>query len=310
MRKKPTIALMYDFDKTLCDQDMQNYTFIPNLGMTDGEFWGECEKFRKKNYMEGILGYMYYSMQVCEDKGIPFTKDYLRACGKDIRFFKGVQNWFERINQYGESLGVNIEHYVISSGIKEIIDGCAIKDEFKRIFACQYYFDENDKAIWPKIAINYTQKTQYIFRISKAAFDESDNKKVNDKMTDRIILCVDEIPCLRYSVFLRKLTLLHRFAQGRGGRLVPGVDHEAAHIQIQPVDGVDFTAQRVFQFLGHLVFRIHAHGLDDDRVIPVLFHDLHLQTSSCDSFCFHYTHRSEKVKKSNGCACNISGSVV
>ena len=123
MRKKPTIALMYDFDKTLCDQDMQNYTFIPNLGMTDGEFWGECEKFRKKNYMEGILGYMYYSMQICEDKGIPFTKDYLRTCGKEIRFFKGVQNWFERINQYGESLGVNIEHYVISSGIKEIIDG-------------------------------------------------------------------------------------------------------------------------------------------------------------------------------------------
>ena len=187
MRKKPTIALMYDFDKTLCDQDMQNYAFIPNLGMTSDEFWGEVENFRTKNYMEGILGYLYYSMQKCREKNIEFTNEYLQSCGKDIRFYKGVQNWFERINQYGESLGVKIEHYVISSGIKEIIEGTDIKDKFKKIFACQYYFDENGKAVWPKIAVNYTQKTQYVFRISKGIYDETDNKKVNDKMNDRII---------------------------------------------------------------------------------------------------------------------------
>ena len=205
MRKKPTIALMYDFDKTLCDQDMQNYAFIPNLGMTSDEFWGEVEDFRKKNYMEGILGYMYYSMLQCKKKGIPFTKEYLQQTGKDIRFYKGVQNWFERINQYGESLGVKIEHYVISSGIKDIIDGCAIKDKFKKIFACQYYFDEEGNAVWPKVAINYTQKTQYVFRISKGIYDETDNKKVNDKMGDRVIPYqnmiyfgdgITDIPCM------------------------------------------------------------------------------------------------------------------
>ena len=205
MKKKPTIALMYDFDKTLCDQDMQNYTFIPKLGMTSNEFWGEVESFRKKNYMEGILGYMYYTMRACEEKNIPFTKEYLQSVGKDIKFFKGVQNWFERINQYGESIGVKIEHYVISSGIKDIIEGCAIKDKFKKIFACQYYFDENGKAVWPKIAINYTQKTQYVFRISKGIFDETDNKGVNDKMGDRIIPYqnmiyfgdgITDIPCM------------------------------------------------------------------------------------------------------------------
>ena len=118
MRKKPTIALMYDFDKTLCDQDMQNYTFIPNLGMTPAEFWGKVETYRKKHYMEGILGYLYCSVKLCEEKGIDVTKEYLRSTGKDIRFYKGVLNWFERINLYGESIGVNIEHYVISSGIK------------------------------------------------------------------------------------------------------------------------------------------------------------------------------------------------
>lgn len=187
MKKKPTIAFMYDFDKTLCDQDMQNYTFIPNLNMTSEEFWNETEKFSKKNYMEGILAYMYYMMHKCNEKGIPFTQDYLRSLGKNVNFYKGVKNWFSRINQYGESLGVNVEHYIISSGIKDIIDGSEIKDEFKKIFACQYYFNEDGKAVWPKIAINYTQKTQYIFRISKGVFDETDNKKVNDKMNDRII---------------------------------------------------------------------------------------------------------------------------
>ena len=112
MRKIPTIAFMYDFDKTLCDQDMQNYSFIPNLNMTSEEFWNETEKFSKKNYMEGILSYMYYMMYKCKEKGIPFTQEYLRSLGKNVNFYKGVQNWFSRINKYGESLGVKVEHYI------------------------------------------------------------------------------------------------------------------------------------------------------------------------------------------------------
>ena len=187
MRKIPVIAFMYDFDKTICDQDMQNYSFIPNLNMTSDEFWGETEKFSKKNYMEGILAYMYYMMHKCKEKNIPFTQEYLRSLGKNVNFYKGVRTWFKRINEYGASLGVKVEHYIISSGIKDIIDGSDIRDEFKKVFACQYYFNENGDATWPKIAINYTQKTQYIFRISKHAFDETDNRKVNDKMSDRII---------------------------------------------------------------------------------------------------------------------------
>ena len=207
MKKKPTIAFMYDFDKTLCDQDMQDYSFIPNLNMTSEEFWGETEVFRKKNYMEGILGYMYYMMYKCKEKGIPFTQEYLRSLGKNINFYKGVQNWFKRINQYGESIGVKIEHYIISSGLKDIIDGSAIKGEFKKIFACQYYFDENGNAVWPKIAINYTQKTQYIFRISKGIYDETDNKKVNEKMSERVVSYqnmvyfgdgITDIPCMTF----------------------------------------------------------------------------------------------------------------
>ena len=207
MRKIPTIAFMYDFDKTLCDQDMQNYSFIPNLDMTPEEFWGGTEQFRTKHYMEGILGYMYYMVRKCEEKGIPFTKEYLRSMGQNVNFYKGVQNWFKRINQYGESIGVKIEHYIISSGIKDIIEGTSIKDEFKKIFACQYHFDENGKAVWPKIAINYTQKTQYIFRISKGIYDETDSVKVNEKMSDRVVNYqnmiyfgdgITDIPCMTF----------------------------------------------------------------------------------------------------------------
>ena len=207
MRKKLTIAFMYDFDKTLCDQDMQDYGFIPNLNMSSEEFWSETEQFRKKNYLEGILGYMYYMKYKCEEKGVPFTREYLRSLGSNVKFYKGVQNWFKRINQYGESIGVKIEHYIISSGVKDIIDGCAIKDEFKKVFACQYYFNEKGEAVWPSIAINYTQKTQYIFRISKGIYDETDNRKVNEKMSERVVDYenmvyfgdgITDIPCMTF----------------------------------------------------------------------------------------------------------------
>lgn len=198
---------MYDFDRTLCDRDMQDYAFIPNLGMTSEEFWGETEQFRAKHYMEGILGYMYYMIYKCREKNIPFTQEYLRSLGSNIGFYKGVQNWFKRINQYGESLGVKIEHFIISSGIKDIIDGSEIKDEFKKIFACQYYFDENGQAVWPSIAVNYTQKTQYIFRISKGIYDETDSRKVNEKMSERIVDYknmiyfgdgITDVPCMTF----------------------------------------------------------------------------------------------------------------
>ena len=204
---KTTIGILYDFDKTLCTTDMQEYDFIKNLDMNSEDFWGEAAGITDKHEVEKILSYMCVMIRKCKEKGIPFTQEYLRSLGKNINFYKGVQNWFKRINQYGESIGVNIEHYVISSGLKDIIDGSAIKDEFKKVFACQYYFDESGNAVWPKIAINYTQKTQYIFRISKGIYDETDNKKVNEKMTERVVTYenmiyfgdgITDIPCMTF----------------------------------------------------------------------------------------------------------------
>ena len=166
--EKPIVALMYDFDKTLSRSDMQDYGFIPALGMTPNEFWGETGKFQASTGVERILSYMYTMVKLCKDKGIKLTRETLNDMGKKIQYFDGVSTWFDRINAFGESLGVQIEHYIISSGTKEILEGCSIAKHFKYMFGCEFYFDpETKEPVWPKLAINYTMKTQFIYRIRK-----------------------------------------------------------------------------------------------------------------------------------------------
>lgn len=182
------IAIMYDFDKTLCTTDMQNYSFIPNLGMTSSEFWSEAEYVAKHYGVERILSYMFVMIKKCQEKNIDLTKEYLMSLGKDIKLFNGVTTWFDRINKYGLSKGLKVEHYIISSGTKEIILGTPIAKKFKKIYACEFAYDSNTKkAIWPAFAINYTQKTQYFFRISKGALDEHNDFDINLKTKTRRI---------------------------------------------------------------------------------------------------------------------------
>lgn len=208
MKKRPVVALMYDFDKTLCSEDMQNYAFIPDLKMTPEQFWTETTIFGEKQNMEKVLAYMYMMVTKAEEKGIPLTKKYLRSLGPSIKYFKGVLTWFKRINDYGASLGLDVEHYIISSGIKDIIEGSEIAKEFKKIYACEYVYDKNGVAIWPKLAINYTMKTQFVFRISKGVDRINDDNIVNEKMSekDRRVLYrnmiylgdgITDIPCMR-----------------------------------------------------------------------------------------------------------------
>ena len=133
MNKKPIIAFLYDFDKTLCTTDMQDYTFIPSLGYTPGEFWSIANSFGFENRMDGLLAYMYTMIEECRKKGIRLDRDYLVSCGHAIELFPGVQDWFSRINAFGETLGVEIEHYVLSSGLREIIEGSGVSHEFKPV---------------------------------------------------------------------------------------------------------------------------------------------------------------------------------
>ncbi len=181
MAKKNTImAIMYDFDKTLCTTDMQNYSFIPALGMTPAEFWGATGKFSEETGCERILSYMYMMIKLSKDKGIKITKKWLNSLGKDVIYFPGVEKWFDRINKYGKERGVKVEHYLCSSGTKEIIEGTTIAKKFRRIYGCEFHYDkETQEPVWPKLAINYTQKTQYFFRIAKGVYDQNDDKNIN-----------------------------------------------------------------------------------------------------------------------------------
>ena len=174
------IAILYDFDKTLSTTDMQEYDFMKNLNTTPSEFWGETDKYSKEYGADKILMYMYMMLKKCKEKGIPLTHKFLNECGKSVDLLPGVYTWFKRINQFVLNLGYECEHYIISSGISEIIEGTSIYDNFKSVFGCSFIY-EDGVAVWPKTAINYTQKTQYLFRIAKGTLDITDDDTVNKK---------------------------------------------------------------------------------------------------------------------------------
>ncbi len=184
MNSKPIIAIMYDFDKTLSTSDMQDFAFIPSLGMEAQEFWQKANGFGAKEKMDGILAYMYTSVSESKKQGLPLTRDTFVAHGKSVQFFPGVDSWFSRINSFADTLSVSVEHYIISSGLKEIIEGTPVAKEFKEIFACEFYYDENGCAAWPKTAVNYTNKTQFVYRINKGVLDVSNDVDLNRSMPD------------------------------------------------------------------------------------------------------------------------------
>ena len=181
---KPIIALLYDFDKTLCTTDMEDYAFIPALGYTPAEFWHKANTFGRENRMDGLLAYMYTMIAECRAQGKDLKRDFLVACGRSMELFPGVREWFQRINAFGEQQGVTIEHYVLSSGLKEIIEGSGIAHEFKQIYACEFYYDEAGAACWPKLDVNFTNKTQFVYRINKGVLDVADDKTLYDSMPD------------------------------------------------------------------------------------------------------------------------------
>ena len=170
---------MYDFDKTLCTKDMQEYTFIPNVGLTAREFWDEATLLAKTKKMDSILAYMHVMLEKAHIAKTGIRRSDFVEMGKDLKFFPGVEGWFGRMNALGSELGIGIEHYIISSGLREIIEGSGIFNEFREVFACEYLYDENDVACWPKNVVNYTTKTQFLFRINKGVDDLSDDVSVN-----------------------------------------------------------------------------------------------------------------------------------
>ncbi len=204
---KPIVAILYDFDKTLCTRDMQEYTFIPNIGLEPNEFWGEASLLANKEEMDSILTYMYLMIDCAKKAGVHIHRDMLNECGKHVEYHPGVEGWFERINKYGEDAGVQVEHYILSSGLKEIIEGTSIAKYFKKIFACEFLYKDNEP-VWAKMAVNYTNKTQFVYRINKGVLDIWNNQDLNastPENTRRVLFSnmiyigdgLTDVPCMK-----------------------------------------------------------------------------------------------------------------
>lgn len=234
--KKPIVAIMYDFDKTLITRDMQEYTFIPSLGMQPDDFWDGTQTLASEQQMDSVLAYMYAMMIRAEANGKPLKREDLVECGQHVVYLPGVEGWFERINGYGKDAGVEVEHYVLSSGLKEIIDGTSIAKHFKKIFASEFLYGEDGKAIWAKMAVNYTNKTQFVYRINKGVLDISNNADVNASTpeSDRRVFFnnmiylgdgLTDVPCMK----LVKLSGGHSIAlyqDGQKEKVQPLLKHE------------------------------------------------------------------------------------
>lgn len=176
--ENPVLAICYDFDKTLSPTDMQAQGYIQSVGYDVDKFWKESNKLAEDNEMDDNLAYMYMMMKQSEGNFV-FNEKVLNEYGSKVVLFKGVRNWFTRINKFGKENGVNVEHYIISSGLKEMIEGTKIAKYFKKIYASSFYYNDRGVAVWPAQAVNYTNKTQFLFRIEKGVLDIND-RSVND----------------------------------------------------------------------------------------------------------------------------------
>ena len=172
-------ALVYDFDGTLAPGNMQEHSFIPGLGLDVPTFWGEVKTHARAHDADEVLVYMWRMLQHARDRHMPITRDALKEHGRQTPLFPGVSTWFDRIDAYALEQGLELEHYVISSGIYEMIAGCEVFDKFKQVFASRFLYDEAGCATWPAVAINYTTKTQFLFRINKGVDNSWDNESVN-----------------------------------------------------------------------------------------------------------------------------------
>ena len=259
------IAIMYDFDKTLSPKDMQEYGFIPSIGLEAKDFWQKADELANKNNMDRILSYMYLMIKEAKKKDIPITKSSFSELGKDVQLFEGVADWFDRINDYGKTLGLNVTHYILSSGLIEIIEGTPIYDKFTSVYASEFHYNERGNADWPLRAVNYTTKTQFIFRISKGVLDVIDDFNLNSRIDDKdrfipyknLIYIGDgitDVPCMK-------------IVKERGG-------HAIAIYQ----DKDSFVARKLIddERINFLCRADYSKGKDVERAVKLIFRKIYL----------------------------------
>ncbi|MBL9027195.1 MAG: haloacid dehalogenase-like hydrolase [Myxococcales bacterium] len=172
-------AIVYDFDGTLAKGNIQEHSFLPELEIEKDAFWADVRRLAREHDADQILIYMWRMLEEARAKGTPITKEALQRHGAKTELFKGVTTWFDRISLYASQEGLALEHYVVSSGNHELIKGCSIQGKFREIYASRFVYNDHGEAVWPGIAINYTTKTQFLFRINKGVLNSWDDAAVN-----------------------------------------------------------------------------------------------------------------------------------
>lgn len=272
------VALIYDFDKTLSTTDMQNYDFIQNLGIEVSKFWEETGKLTKDNEADKILCYMYEMIKMCKEKNISLTREYLQSCGKNIIFHNGVLDWFSRINRYAMTLGVELKHYIISSGITEIIEGTEIYKYFEKVYGCSFIY-ENGVAVWPKMSVNYTQKTQFLFRIAKGALDLTDDEMINKKAKKldieyrNMIYLGDgltDIPCMKL-IKERGGSSIALYHLGKEDKILDILNDDRVNIAV-PADFSEGSKldEAVKLMIGHMALLSNLKNKEKDEISAIL----------------------------------------
>lgn len=207
-KSKPIVAMIYDFDGTLSPGNMQEFGFIQAVQKNKDEFWQKSNQLAEENDADSILCYMYSMIKDAAYYGVKSTKESFARFGKKVELFNGVEEWFKLINDYGKAKDLCIKHYIISSGLREMIEGTPIAKEFECIYASSFLYDNNGVAVWPAVAVNYTTKTQFLFKINKGIKEISDNSKINEFVPEnqrpipfgRMIYFGDgqtDIPCMK-----------------------------------------------------------------------------------------------------------------
>lgn len=240
--KNTVVAMVYDFDETLSTTYMQDYVLIPELGMTPKTFWKKANQWSIDNGADQITGSMYYFMKKARDKNVRLTRENFAYCGTLVKYYKGVEQWFDRINAYGARLGLKIEHYIISSGYEEILEGTSIRKYFKDVYGCCYAFGDDGTPVWPSRVVNYSTKVQYISKINKG-LGKLDDKLVNEYMEDN----KRRIPFPRIIYFGDGMTDIPsmKLVKTRGGNAIAVYKPKSAHkekaIKLLKDDRVNFA---------------------------------------------------------------------
>ena len=268
-KKDIPMAIAYDFDGTLAPGNMQERQFLPDIGVKPSEFWAEVMALTKEHQADHVLVYMEQMLRKADAAGVPVKREDFEKQGESIRLFEGVEGWFDRITEYGSGKGVHVEHYLVSSGNAEIVSGTPIASKFAQVYASKFKFNQNGVAVWPALAVNFTTKTQYLFRINKDAHDLSDTSQVNEFVEKRdrpvpfenMIFIGDgptDVPCFRLVkdqgglsiiVFKPKTGKAREKAEkfkteGRVHCVAPAIYTEGSNLDRVVKANIDFVASR------------------------------------------------------------------